>query len=80
MNPVKEPMMKCPSCDGHGIMHGYDADCQPCNGTGKVTLVACLRHRSEIELRGAACEFDQPIGDFLREAADAIDAFVARAA
>jgi hypothetical protein len=27
---------KCPACDGHGLMHGYDADCPICNGTRRL--------------------------------------------
>lgn len=29
----------CPDCDGHGIMHGYDADCPTCGGSGRVALI-----------------------------------------
>lgn len=35
---LRAELAVCPECDGHGLMHGYDADCPNCNATGRVSL------------------------------------------
>jgi len=40
---LRAELAVCPECDGHGLMHGYDADCPNCNATGRVSLRILIR-------------------------------------